>query len=73
MADLLIRDINPKLLTELDKKALILGISRVEYIRRTLAKALSESNESVTEAHLKNLANLLPDLADQEIMDGAWR
>ncbi len=73
MADLLIRDINPELLTELDKKAMVLGISRVEYIRRTLTKVLSESNESVTEAHLKNLVNLLPDLADQEIMDGAWR
>jgi hypothetical protein len=30
-------------------------------------------NESVTEQHLRALAQLLPDLADEEIMRGAWK
>jgi hypothetical protein len=29
--------------------------------------------ESVTEQHLEALAQLLPDLADKEIMRGAWK
>jgi hypothetical protein len=73
MADLLIRDLSPETLMLLDRQALALGISRVEYVRRSLAQAVSTPNESVTEAHLKNLLTLLPDLGDQEIMDGAWR
>lgn len=73
MSDLLIRDLTPEILAALDRRATILGVSRAEYVRRTLAQSLSSSTESVTEAHLAGLLDLLPDLADEEIMDGAWR
>ena len=73
MTDLLIRDITPEILIALDAKASALGISRVEYVRRTLAQSLSASTESVTEEHLSELLELLPDLADEEIMEQAWR
>lgn len=73
MADLLIRNLSLEVLQDLDMKAVDLGISRAEYVRRTLTQISASSNESVTEQHLKNLITLLPDLASQEIMDGAWR
>jgi len=73
MADLLIRDVSPEILAALDSKASALGLSRVEYVRRTLAQSLSASTESVTEKHLSELLELLPDLADEKIMEQAWR
>lgn len=72
MADLLIRDVNPEILAVLDMKASALGLSRVEYVRRTLSQVLSISTESVTEQHLSDLLELLPDLADEQIMEQAW-
>ena len=73
MTDLLIRDITPEILIALDIRASALGLSRVEYVRRTLAQSLSASTESVTEEHLSELLELLPDLADEKIMEQAWR
>ena len=73
MTDLLIRDITPEILTALDIRASALGLSRVEYVRRTLAQSLSASTESVTEEHLSGLLELLPDLVDEKIMEQAWR
>ena len=57
MANLLIRDLTPELLNSLDIRASALGLSRVEYVRRTLAQSLSTSTstESVTEQHLSKL------------------
>lgn len=72
MADLLIRDLAPELVSALDSKALALGISRVEYVRRTLARDVVVSSESVTEKHLLALTHLLPDLGNVEIMRDAW-
>jgi len=72
MADLLIRDISPELVNALDEKASALGLSRVEFLRRTLSREAQVSVDSVTEAHLVALLELLPDLADEEIMRGAW-
>ena len=73
MSDLLIRDVHPEILALLDMKASALGLSRVEYVRRTLSQVLSISTESVTEQHLSDLLELLPDLADEKIMEQAWR
>lgn len=73
MADLLIRDLNPEVLIALDANAAQLGISRVEYVRRTLSTEVSFNSESVTETHLAELLTLLPDLADESVMSNAWR
>jgi len=73
MADLLIRDLTPEILNALDVRASALGLSRVEYVRRTLAQSISTATESVTEQHLLELLELLPDLADKKIMEQAWR
>ena len=73
MADLLIRDVPAELVSALDAKAISLGLSRVEFLRRTISREVSISTESVTEQHLEALAQLLPDLANEEIMGSAWR
>ena len=73
MADLLIRDLAPEILNALDVRANALGLSRVEYVRRTLAQSISAATESVTQQHLIELLELLPDLANKEIMEQAWR
>lgn len=72
MADLLIRDLAPELVIALDAKAKTLGISRVELVRRTITRDIAISTESVTEQHLAELVELLPDLGDTEVMRGAW-
>lgn len=73
MADLLIRDVPAELVLALDAKADALGLSRVEFLRRTISREVAISTDSVTEQHLFDLLQLLPDLADEEIMRGAWR
>ena len=73
MADLLIRDLSPEVLNALDENARAIGISRSEYVRRKLMQETASGQESCTELHLKNLLDLLPDLADESIMVNAWR
>jgi plasmid stability protein len=73
MADLLIRDVPAELVAALDAKAVSLGLSRVEFLRRTISREVAISTESVTEQHLAALVELLPDLADEEVMGGAWK
>ena len=72
MADLLIRDVSAELVSALDSKAAALGLSRVEFLRRTLTREAQVSGSSVTEAHLTSLWEILPDLSDEGIMRGAW-
>jgi len=73
MADLLVRNLSPEVLAALDAGASQLGLSRNEFVRRRLSQELNQSRQTVTEAHLRGLLELLPDLADPEIMDAAWR
>jgi hypothetical protein len=73
MADLLIRGVPAELVAALDAKAVSLGLSRVEFLRRTISREVAISTESVTEQHLAALVELLPDLADEEVMGGAWK
>lgn len=73
MADLLIRDLSPEVLNALDENARAIGISRSEYVRRKLMQETASGQELCTELHLKNLLDILPDLADESIMANAWR
>ena len=58
MADLLIRDVPAELVAALDAKAVSLGLSRVEFLRRTISREVAISTESVTEQHLAALVEL---------------
>lgn len=73
MADLLIRDLSPEVMAALENKAALLGLSRVEYVRRTLTQEVRMATESVTEKHLASLLVLLPDLSNEQVMENAWR
>ena len=73
MADVLIRDIPESVLAGVDANAARLGISRVEYIRRRLAADAATSSAHVSTEDLRNFADRFADLADQEVMDAAWR
>ncbi|HUW88693.1 MAG TPA: antitoxin [Candidatus Paceibacterota bacterium] len=73
MADLLIRDLTPEVMAALENKAALLGLSRVEYVRRTLTQEVRMGTESVTEKHLASLLVLLPDLSNEQVMENAWR
>lgn len=73
MADLLIRDLTPEVMAALENKAALLGLSRVEYVRRTLTQEVRMGTESVTAKHLASLLVLLPDLSNEQVMENAWR
>ena len=73
MPDVLIRDVPEAVLAQVDAHAARLGISRVEYIRRRLAADAATSSAHVSPQDLRTFAHRFADLADQEVMDEAWR
>ncbi len=73
MADLLIRDVPADVVAALDAGAARLGVSRSEFVRRRLSQEFQQSHESVAEQHPRNLLQILPDLADEDVMASAWR
>ena len=73
MADVLIRDVPDAVLAGVDAHAARLGLSRAEYIRRRLASDAATSSALVSGEDLRNFAGRFADLADEEVMDAAWR
>ena len=72
MADVLIRNVPAEVLVALDAQAARLGLSRVEYIRRRLtADAVVGGSVSVDD--LRSFSDRFPDLADEQVIDAAWR
>ncbi len=76
MADILIRDVPEETLAELDAAAARAGVSRVEYLRRTLAaeadRVAGGVRQPLTRDDWRQLHVLAADLADEEVMRGAW-
>ena len=71
MADVLIRDIPDDVLAAIDAKARRAGLSRTEYLRRTLSRERRDTTD-VTVADLERLASDFADLADDDVMRQAW-
>jgi hypothetical protein len=71
MTDLLIRDVPDDVVAAIDANAGRLGLSRTEYLRRTLAQA-AHRPAAVTVQQLRRFAGAFADLADDEIMRQAW-
>lgn len=72
MPDLLIRDIPQEVLDALDDRAVRLGLSRAELLRRFLAAIARHSrSRPTTTDDLKRFAELASDLLDPQIMDRA--
>lgn len=72
MADILIRDLPEDVLAAIDAKARRLGLSRTEYIRRTLARERADAAPNVSVKDLATFAKAFADLADPEVMRQAW-
>ncbi|MDN5749542.1 MAG: antitoxin [Pseudonocardia sp.] len=72
MTDVLVRDVPDDVITALDARASRLGLSRSEYLRRRLAQEATSSPQPVTADDLTAFAHTFADLADPEVMKGAW-
>lgn len=72
MTDLLIRDVPDDIVAAIDSNAGRLGLSRSEYLRRTLAQAAHKVGV-VTVADLTRFQNAFADLADEDVMRQAWQ
>jgi plasmid stability protein len=71
--NLLIRDIPDDVVAALDSEAARLGLSRSEYVRRTLTQASERRHATATVADLAHFEETFTDLADDDLMDQAWR
>ncbi|MGI9052952.1 MAG: type II toxin-antitoxin system VapB family antitoxin [Ilumatobacteraceae bacterium] len=71
MADVLIRDIPDDVLAAIDAQAKRSGLSRTEYLRRTLGRERRDPTD-VTVDDLHRFASTFPDLADDDVMGQAW-
>lgn len=72
MADILIRDLPDDVVAAIDAKAQRAGLSRSEYVRRTLSRERSETEATVSVVDLERLAERFADLDDAEVMRRAW-
>lgn len=71
MPDVLIRDLPEHVVAAIDANAQRLGLSRNEYLRRTLAIE-ARPRATVKVADLKRSARVFADLEDPDVMSGAW-
>lgn len=72
MADILIRNVPDDVLAAIDARAKRVGLSRTEYLRRTLEREHSGGSDPVTLDHLRRVAVLAADLDDPQVMSSAW-
>lgn len=72
MTDVLVRDVPDDVVAALEARAARLGLSRSEFLRRRLAQEAAANATSVSEDDLVAFAETFADLADPEVMKGAW-
>lgn len=72
MTDMLIRDVPDEVIAAVDAQAARLGLSRSEYVRRRLAQDASAHGSAVSVRDLTRFADVFADLADPDVMSGAW-
>lgn len=72
MADLLIRDIPDEVIAAIDAHARRVGLSRTEYVRRTLERERARSAGPVVLEDLQRVASLASDLESPDVMADAW-
>lgn len=72
MTDLLIRDVPDEVVAAIDTNAGRLGLSRTEYLRRTLMRAGYKPGV-VSIDDLTRFESAFADLADEDVMRQAWQ
>jgi len=73
VTDIWITNIPDDVIAGLDRRAGQLGLTRAEFIRRQLSTASAGGCDVVTIESLKHVAEICEDLADGEVIAGAWR
>jgi hypothetical protein len=72
VTDILIRDVPDEVLAAIDARARRMGLSRTEYLRRTLERERVQDAGPVTIEQLRRAASLARDLDDPDVMASAW-
>jgi plasmid stability protein len=72
VTDVLVRDVPDDVVAALEARAARLGLSRSEFLRRRLAQEAASNATSVSREDLAAFAETFSDLADPEVMRGAW-
>jgi len=72
VTDILIRDVPDDVLAAIDARARRVGLSRTEYIRRSLARERDDRALDVGVEDLVAFADAFSDLAEPEVMRKAW-
>lgn len=72
MVDILVRGVPESVVAVLESRAAALGLSRTEFIRRQWAHEASRSGGHVETHDLNRFTETFADLADPEVMGGAW-
>jgi plasmid stability protein len=72
MTDVLVRDVPDDVVAALEARAARLGLSRSEFLRRRLAQEAAANAANVSREDLMAFAETFADLADPEVMRGAW-
>jgi hypothetical protein len=71
MTDLLIRDVPDEVVAAIDTNARRLGLSRSEYLRRTLTQAAHRPGV-VSVEDMARFASTFADLGNDDVMGRAW-
>lgn len=72
VTNVLVPDVPDNVVAALEARAARLGLSRSEYLRRRFAQEATTHLGSVSEDDLAAFAATFADLANPEIMRGAW-
>ena len=72
MTDVLVRGVPDDVAGALDAQARRLGRSRTEYLRRQLVRIAASEHGPVTTDMLREFTTAFADLADPDVMRGAW-
>ena len=72
MTDILIRNVPDDIVAAIEAKAKRAGLSRTEYLRRTLEREFRRASRDVTVESLARFRETFADLSDADVMGSAW-
>ncbi|BFU44098.1 hypothetical protein [Krasilnikovia sp. MM14-A1004] len=74
MPDLVVRGLSQEAVDRIDAAAAGLGLSRNDYLRRTLEEGTAPAgDQAVAVEDWQRCAEVFADLGDPRVMDSAWR
>ena len=72
MTDILIRNVPDDIVAAIEANAKRSGLSRTEYLRRTLEREHRRASNDVTAESLARFQETFADLSDPDVMGSAW-